>query len=143
MSDPNKEQPAINTIRAKSIEAVQATKSGQPGEPLHPTTPVTRRKRWHFASSIVLMSLGAIAVIVYLLRSALAEEYEGLGAALCAVACGGFLVWHLIHLLAEEDKLQDQQLNANQATVSPPEPNPAELQTNLTTPPPEAGQNIK
>ena len=140
MSEPKMEQLAVNALRAKSIEAVQATKSNQPGEPLPPTTPVTRRKRWHFASSIVLMSLGAIAVIVFLLRSVLAERYEGLGAALCAVACGGFLVWHLIHLFAEEDKMQ---LNANQESVSPPEPDPAGPQTNLTTPPPEAGQNIK
>ena len=126
MNDSNEEHLVINTDRTKSIEDVQATKPAQLGEPLRPTTPVTRRKRWHFANLIVLMSLGAIGVVLYLLRSAFAEEFEGLGAALCAVACGGFLVWHLIHLLAEEDKLQEQKLNANQATVSSPEPTPAD-----------------
>jgi len=87
------------------------------------------------------MPLGAIGVVLYLLRSAFAEEFEGVGAALCVAACGGFLVWHVIHLFAEQDKLQEEQLN--QATVSPPEPSPAGQETNLTTPPPEAGQNIK
>ena len=137
MNDSNDEQQAINSIRAKSIEAVQTAKSGQLGEPLRPTTSVTGRKGWHFASLIVLIPLGAIAIIVYLLRSVLAERYEGLGAALCAVACGGFLVWHAIHLFAEEDKLQDDLLEANKWPVSPPEENSDERQTNPTAPPPE------
>jgi len=140
MNDSNKEQLAINNDRTKSIEGVQATKSG---EPLRPTTPTARRKRWPSLSLIALMLLLAIPVIVYLLQSEPATGLEGLGAALCAVACGGLLVRHFIHLLAEEDTLQEQQLNANQGTVSPPEPNPAGLQTNLTTPPPEAGDNFK
>ncbi|HMD54259.1 MAG TPA: hypothetical protein VKJ65_06920, partial [Phycisphaerae bacterium] len=72
MNDSNKEQTAINTDRAKSIEAVQMAKSSQLGEPLRRTTSVTRRKGWHFASLIVLMPLGAIGVILYLLRSAFA-----------------------------------------------------------------------
>jgi hypothetical protein len=94
------------------------------------TVPATKRtstprwKRLHFKSRIVLMLLAAIAVIVYLLRSGLAKQYEGLGAALCAVACGGFLVWHVIHLFAEQDELQERQLRENQ--------------TNPTTPPPES-----
>ena len=141
MSDQSIEQPAINTDRTKSIEAVQATKSGLRSEPPRPTTSVARRKGWHFASLIVLMPFGAVGVIFYLLRSAFAKEFEGIGAALCVVACGGFLVWHVIHLFAEQDKLQEEQLNANQATVSPPEQIPAGQETNLTTPPPGAGQN--
>jgi hypothetical protein len=86
-------------------------------------TSIPRWKRLHFKSRIVLMLLAAIAVIVYLLRSGLAKQYEGLGAALCAVACVGFLVWHAIHLFAEEDKLQDDLLKANKWPVSPPEEN--------------------
>jgi hypothetical protein len=84
---------------------------------------IPRWKRLHFKSRIVLMLLAAIAVIVYLLRSGLARQYEGLGAALCAVACGGFLVWHVIHLFAEQDELQEQQLHENQTnpTMPPPE----------------------
>lgn len=140
MNDPKMEQPAINTDRAESIEAVQATKAGGP---LRPATLVTRRKRRHFVRLITLMSLGAIAVIVFVSRSVLAQSYEGLAAALCVVACGVFLVRRFIRLLAEEDKLQEEQLNADPATVSPPEPNPAGQETNLTTSPPEAGQDIK
>jgi len=91
------------------------------------------------------MSLGVIAVIVYLLRSKLAyiEMYEGILIALCVIACGGFLDRLLIRELAEEDQLQEEQLDANQATVSPSESNPAGQKTHLTAPPPEAGQNIK
>lgn len=143
MSEEKMEQLAIKADRTKSIEAVRATKSGQPAERLRPTTPIARWKRLHFKSSIILMSLGAIAVIVYLLRSGLGQQYEGLGAALCAIACGGFLVWHAIHLFAEQDALEEQQLHVNQATVSSPQPNPAGQEMNLTTPPPESGQNFK
>jgi len=142
MNDSNMEQLTACTNRTKSIEAVQATKSGHPGVSLDPATPVARRKRWRFTRLIALMSLGAIPVIVYLLRHAPADMLEGLGVALCAIACGAFLDWCLIHLLAEEDKLQEEQLNANPAIVSRPEPNPAGRQTNLTAPP-EAGENVK
>ncbi len=93
-----------------------------------PATPLW--KRWHFKSRFILMLLGAFALIVYLLRS---KQYEGLGAALCAIACGGFLVWHAIHLFAEEDAFDEQQLRAN----------PPGQETNLTAPPPEPGQNPK
>ncbi len=143
MQDNKMDHLAKNSIRTESIVAVPTTKSVPPGGPLRPATPVTRRKRWHSASLAVLMPLGAIGVVVYLLRPALAKEYEGVGAALCAVACGGFLVWHFIHLLAEEDEVEEQQFNANQATVPPPEPNSAGQETNPTTPPSEAGQNLK
>ena len=143
MQDDKMSQQPINTIRTKSIGAVQATKSGHPGERLRPTTSVARWKRWHFKSSIILMLLGAFAVIVYLLRSGLAKEYEGLGTALCAVACGGFLVWHAIHLFAEQDALEEQQLHITQATASPPQPNPAGQETNLTTPSSESGKNFR
>jgi hypothetical protein len=143
MNDSNKEELAINTTSAKSIEAVQATKSDHPDEPLHTTTSVIQRKRRHFVRMIALMSLGAIAVIVFVPRSVLVQRYEGLGVALCFVACGVFLVRRFIRVLAEEDKLQEQQLKADQATASPSQPNPAGQETNLTTSPPEAGQDIK
>jgi len=136
MNDSNEEQLDINAGRAKSIEVVQATKSDPSVGSTHPTTPFTPRKGWPLLSLIVLMPLGAIGVIFYLLRHAFAAEFEGIGAALCAVACGGFLVRHFIHLLADEDKLQDQQLNANQAMVLPPKPNPTKLQTNPAALPP-------
>ncbi|HUA68637.1 MAG TPA: hypothetical protein VMA13_08820 [Candidatus Saccharimonadales bacterium] len=124
MNDSNEEQLAINTARTKSVEAVQATKSGDPYEPPLPTTSVVRRKRRHLVRLIAMMALGVIAVIVYVTRPALAQSYEGLAAALCAIACGVLLVRRFTRLLAEEDKLQEQQLNGNQATVSPSDPNP-------------------
>jgi F0F1-type ATP synthase assembly protein I len=142
MSDSNKEQPAINTRRNKSIQAVQATKSDQPSDPLDPTTSVARRKRRHFIELIALISLGAIGFIIFVSRSAIAQPYEGLGIALCAVACGVLLVRHAFRVLTEQDKLEEEQVNADQATFSPSEPNPAGQETNPTTPPPETGQKI-
>ncbi len=145
MQNDKKISEAAKTIGTKSIETVQAAKPSPPGERLQPTTSVSaaRWKRWHSKSSIILMLLGAFAVIVYLLRSGLARQYEGLGAALCAVACGGFLVWHTIHLFAEEDVLEEQLIHGTQTTVSSPRPDSAGEETNPTTPPPEPGQNFK
>jgi hypothetical protein len=68
-------------------------------------------KRWHHKSRFVLILLGAVAVIVYLFQAGLAKQYAGLGAALCAVACGLFLVWHAVHVFIEEDKVEEQQIN--------------------------------
>ena len=141
MSNQRTEQPTPDTIRAKSVDAVQVTKSGHCGEPPHPTIPVTRRKRWRFAGLIALILLGVIMVIGYRLQSDSAGWLAGLGVAFCAIACGGLLVRRELRVMAEEDKLQEEQLNANQATVSPPEQIPAGQETNLTTPPPGAGQN--
>jgi hypothetical protein len=140
MNDPKMEQPAINTDRTKSVEPLQATKSDQPGEPLRPTTPVVRRKRWPSASLIALMVLFAIPVVGYLLQSEPATSLEGLGVALFGVACGGLLVRHALRVFAEQDKVEEEQLNADQATVSPTEPNPAGQEMNPTAPPPEARQ---
>lgn len=122
MSDKKEEQPTTNSGNPKSIQGIPATRPGLPGG--RPTTSVAPWRRWHFRSRIILMLLAAIALIVYLMRSGLAKEYEGIGAALCAVACGGFLVWHAIHLFAEQDALEEQQLN--QGTGSSPLPNPVE-----------------
>jgi hypothetical protein len=142
MSDSNKEQLAINTDRPRSIQAVQATKFDQASDPPDPTTLVAWGKRRHFVELIALISLGAIAFIIFVSRSAIAQPYEGLGIALCAVACGVLLVRHAFRVLTKQDKLEEQ-LNADQAAVSPSQSNPAELQTNPTAPPPEAGKNIE
>jgi len=120
-----------------------SNKSDQTSSPIDPTTSVARRKRRHFVELIALISLGAIGFIIFASRSVIAQPYEGLGVALCAVACGVLLVRHALRVFAEQDKLDEEQLNANQATTSSSEPNPAGLKTNLTTPPPEEGQNIK
>jgi len=143
MKDSNEEQLLINTNRTKSFEVVQTGKSCDPGEPLHSTPPITQRKRRYFARLIALMSLGAIVVIAYVPRSALGQSYGGLAVALCVVASGAFLVRRFILVLAEEDKLQEQNLNANQATISSSQRNPTVLQTNPAVPPPEARENVK
>jgi len=103
---------------------VPTTKPSQPGG-----RPVAGWKRWHLKSRVILMLLGAIAVIVYLCQAGLAKQYEGLGAALCAVACGGFLVWHAVHVFVEEDAVEEQQIN--RATDSSPQLNPADKETNI------------
>ena len=143
MNDSNEEQLVINTNRTKSFEAVQTGKSCNPGELLHSTTSITQRKRRYSVRLIALVSLGAIVVIAYVTRSALGQSYGGLAIALCVVASGLFLVRRFILVLAEEDKLQEKQLNANQATVSSSQRNPTDLQTNTAVPPPEAGEHIK
>src|ERR1700734_3461381 len=92
----------------EKIQAVPATKSGQP----------SRRSvnRWKRRSSILLMLLGACALILYLVRAGLAKEYAGLGAALCMIALGGFLIWHAVHLFTEEDTFDEQQLLARDSS---------------------------
>jgi len=110
--------------RVQRNTGVPTTKPSQPGG-----RPVAVWKRWHLKSRVILILLGAIAVIVYLFQAGLAKEYAGLGAALCAVACGGFLVWHAVHVFAEEDAVEEQQIN--QATDSSPQLNPADKETNI------------
>ena len=122
MSDKKDEQPTANTDSTKPVQTIPATGPGHPGG--QPAAPVPLWKRWHFKSRIILMLLAAVAVIVYLMRSGVAKEYEGVGAALCAIACGGFLVWHAIHLFAEQDAFDEQQ--QNQETASSPRPDPVE-----------------
>jgi divalent metal cation (Fe/Co/Zn/Cd) transporter len=94
---------------------------------LRPATRVSRWRRWHHKSRIVLMMLGAVAIVVYLLRAGLAQQYAGLGAALCVISLGGFLIWHLVHLFAEEDVIEEREIN----------------KPDVTTPPRESGQNLK
>ena len=120
-----------------------SNKSDQTSGSIDPTTSVAQRKRRHFIELIALISLGAIGFIIFASRSAIAQPYEGLGIALCAVACGVLLVRHAFRVLTEQDKLEEEQVNADQATVSPSQSNPAEIQANPTVSPPEAGQNIK
>jgi len=120
-----------------------SNKSDQTSGSIDPTTSVAQRKRRHFIELIALISLGAIGFIIFASRSAIAQPYEGLGIALCAVACGVLLVRHAFRVLTEQDKLEEEQVNTDQATVSPSQSNPAEIQANPTVSPPEAGQNIK
>ena len=55
------------------------------------------------------MLLAVVGIIVYLVQAGLAKQYAGVGAALCVIACGGFLVWHAVHLFAEQDAIDEKQ----------------------------------
>lgn len=79
--------------------------------------------RWKRRTSIFLLLFGAGALIFYLVRAGLAKQYAGLGAALCMIALGGFLIWHAVHVFTEEDTFDEHQL---QAKRSSPQSNPAE-----------------
>lgn len=78
------------------------------------------------------MLLAVIAIIVYLVQAGLAKQYAGAGAALCVIACGGFLIWHAIHMFAEEDAIQEKEY---------PEEFP-ELKSPGKETPPESGQKL-
>jgi hypothetical protein len=86
-------------------------------------------KHWHLKSRPILILLGIIAVVVYLFQAGLAKQYAGLGAALCAVACGLFLVWHAVHVFIEEDQVEEQQIN--KANVSSPSLDPADKEKQI------------
>jgi divalent metal cation (Fe/Co/Zn/Cd) transporter len=65
-------------------------------------------KQLHHKSRIILMLLAVVGIIVYLFQAGLAKQYAGLGAALCVIACGGFLVWHAVHVFIEEDAIDEK-----------------------------------
>jgi divalent metal cation (Fe/Co/Zn/Cd) transporter len=108
MSDKNLEQSSVNT------------------RGLRPATPVARWKRWHHKSRIFLIVLGIVAIVVYLVQAGLAKQYAGLGAALCVISVGGFLVWHAMHVFLEEDVIEEREINKPDVTT-----------------PPESGQDLK
>ena len=90
----------------------------------------TGLRHWHHKSRIVLMVLGLVAIIVYLVQAGLAKQYAGLGAALCVISVGGFLIWHAVHVFLEEDVIEEQQINKDQATASSSQQNPADKEAN-------------
>jgi hypothetical protein len=143
MQDDKMIQEVINTTGAKSIAAVQSTKSGQPGESAPAARPVARRKLWSSVGLPAIISLAAIALILYLLRNVPAAKLEGLGAGLCVIAFGGFLLSRLVRGMEEEDKLEEELRSAGPATLSLSESKPENHEMNPTMPPPEAGQNMK
>jgi hypothetical protein len=110
--------------------------------PVRSPVPGARKKRLHFERLIFLMPLGAIVVIVYRLQAlpadTLRQAFEGFGAAISVAACGGVLLWRVTRALAIEERSQAQLPAASPASVSSSEPNPAELQINQNSSPPEA-----
>jgi hypothetical protein len=110
--------------------------------PVRSSIPVARTKHWRLMVLILLTPLVASAGLVHLLRTMpfglIQQEFEGLGAALCAAACGGVLLWRVTRAMAIEQRLQTEPPIENQAPVSPSEPNlsnPRKIQSSL---PPEA-----
>ena len=120
-----------DTDRTKPVQAVRANTSSQLGGRLPPATPVSHWKRWKFRSSIILMVLGATAIVVYLVLAGLAKQYAGLGVALCVIAVFCFLVWHAMQVFLEEDVIEEQTINKDHS------------ETNPTAPPPESGRDFK
>jgi len=116
MSDKNLEQSTVNT-----------------GGLCRPTR-VSRWRRWHHKTQILLILLGTIGLTIYLLLVGLAKQYAGIGAALCAVAVGGFLIWHLVHLFAEEDVLEQRYIDHRTDSLSSPQPTPVDKTTNPNKP---------
>ncbi len=90
-------------------------------------TRVSRWRRWHHKSRIFLIVLGIVAIVIYLFRAGLAKQYAGLGAALCVISLGGFLIWHAVHIFLEEDVIEEREID----------------KPDVTTPPRESGQNLK
>lgn len=104
--------------------------------------PVTRKKQWRPIVLMFLIPLVAVAGLVHLLRTIafglIQQEFEGLGAAIGAAACGGFLLWRVIRALNIDPSLQTQMPTTSPSPLSPSEPNSAEPQKNPSSLPPEA-----
>ena len=85
------------------------------------STPPTWKKRWHFHGVIVVTTLSALIVIIYLLRSAIFPNYLGLLVALCVAGCGLLLVRRVIRLMAEFDKMQEAHPDEYETVTRPSE----------------------
>jgi hypothetical protein len=109
--------------------------------PVRSSIPVARKKHRQFSLLIFLISLGAVALIVYKLQAVPADiirqGFEGFGAALCAAACGGILLWRVPRAMALEQSFQTQPPAVNPSPVSPSEPNLAEPRKVPSSSPPE------
>ena len=88
----------VNPAVPKS--AAPPVSSATPARP----SEAARRPRRHIEIAKLLIPLAVLAVLIYLLRAVpdavLRQEFEGFGAALCAVAYGVILVWRLNRILA-------------------------------------------
>ena len=84
--------------------------------------------------------LAAIAAIILVPRSTIVQRYEGLGVVVCVLACGIFLVRRVLRLMAEEDKLEEEQLKHKHAIASASPSNTVGSQPGSTAPSPEADE---
>jgi hypothetical protein len=110
--------------------------------PARSSIPVVRKKHWRLVVLMFLIPFVAIAGLVHLLRTVpsglLQQEFEGLGAAICAVVCGGFLLWRVIRALDIDLSLQTQPSTISPSPFSSSEPNPAEPRKVQSSSPPDA-----
>jgi hypothetical protein len=108
--------------------------------PVRSSIPVARKKHWRLVVLLLLIPLVAAAGCVHLVQTMpfglFQQEFEGLGAALGAAACGGFLLWRVLHALNIDPGLQTPATSPS--PLSPSEPNPAEAQKTQSSLPPEA-----
>jgi hypothetical protein len=111
---------------SKEQQLASEDSSKRYGDSQNQTTSRTWKTRWRFKSLIAVVSSGVLMVVIYLLRAVLVPNYVGIGVALCFVACGLLLVRHLLRMLLDADKLQDSQLKASEASLSPTEANTSE-----------------
>jgi hypothetical protein len=116
------------TLQSQGAKSSSCSPNATTLSPTH----VALTKRWNSNFLIFLMPLGGVALIVFNLHSVPAEifcqEFEGLGAVACAVACGGILISRVIRSLEREQIVQNQDPAANPASISSSEPNTAILQ---------------
>jgi hypothetical protein len=77
-----------------------------PAKPTAPVNRVRRKKVSRHAVLILVPSLGAVAMLFYLLRGVpthlLLQELEGLGTVICALAYVGIFLWFMRRALAQD-----------------------------------------
>lgn len=121
-----------NMDDSKKQQPTSSASSGHVGDPPNLTVPRTRKKRWHFKNLIAAVSLGALIIILYLLRSVFFPNYAGLVVALCCVAIGLFLVRGVIHMLLDFDKVEEAEINKKESKDLPLEANAVVQETGIS-----------
>jgi hypothetical protein len=110
--------------------------------PLRSSILGARKKPWPLVVLLLLIPSVAAAGFVHLVQTVpsglIKQEFEGLGVALGAAACGGFLLWRVIRAMNIDPSLQTQMPTPSPSPLSPSEPNPAEPQRIQSSLPPEA-----
>jgi len=138
----NTQEPLLTNNRENQVVNRVLISRASRRTPLRPTILVARKKYWQPRFLIFLMPLGPIALMICQLHALpvdiLRQAFEGFSAAICAVACGGILLWRVIHSLAIEQSFQTQPSAAKPAPISPSEPNLAEPRKAQSSLPPDA-----
>ena len=102
-------------------------------------TPVAGRRRWHFVVFIFLMSLGEMAVLIFLLRGVpadlLRQEFKGLDRVVCVLAFVGIFVWRVSRALAQDTKLAEvsNRTETTRATPTLSQTGPRQVPSGNTT----------